>query len=332
MQKVLESYFENFFTPFEKQHFLTMGNIPQKNSEVSEWSLAEDRFKQDLNCPGLNNFYLYLAKSASMFIDDLFNNLVDDHTFVVAANEHTTIYKNLTNTKYRLLHYNTIQNFDIESIIDSYKHSGCNKLFVYITSILEMQIVPMAFYNKLKECLVNIGIEHVIVLDDVHSMFLIPKDYDIFDYVLFTGHALLPGFEAGFLLSKDSKPWGCSDAMILNQYLDSLEILLKKRDKLYLFTTLLQQYYAEELSNTMMFKIPKNTSFSNFYLQINQPNLYNIIERYIPELALYGIHAEENLITIRGPNFVSYDPSYSIEGLVKLKNLLQKCIKLNNRM
>jgi hypothetical protein len=40
------------------------------------------------------------------------------------------------------------------------------------------------------------------MIDDVHGMFLIPRDYSIFDYILYTAHSLIPNYEMGFLISK----------------------------------------------------------------------------------------------------------------------------------
>lgn len=333
MEKLLKSYLENFFTSNEKQAISISCNNQYKNSEASEWLDAENRFKKLLNCGDLNDFYLEIADSCSFFINKLFNKYVDDNTFVIGAIEHSTIQNNLNNSNNRLvLHYDTVQKFDIDTIIKKYKESNCNKILIYITGILEMRILPISFCMKLKQALTEENIEHIMILDDVQSMFLMPKEYNVFDHVLFTCHSLLPNFDSGIMLSKKIESLGYQDAKVLNEYLDALEVFLSKRDKLYLFTFMLQQYYAEEISNSEVFSVPMNTSYTNFYLQLKNTTVCNIISKHMENLNKYGIDLGETILTIRGPNFILQDPEYSIEGLVKLKKILQKCIKLKDRL
>lgn len=329
--KILKHYLESFFTIEEQQQVQITCNTKYKDSEISDWLEAEYNFKSLLPyCNNLNSFYIRMADSCSFFIYKLFKKYTDENTFVIGVCEHPVIQENLKSVKNGLiLHYDTVKYLDIESILNRFKESGCKKIFLYITGILETHILPFTFCTKLKDTLVKQEIEHFMVLDDVQSMFLIPKDYSIFDCVLFTCHSLLPNFDTGILLSKTQEEFGYCDAVILNKYLASLKIILTKLDKLNLFNILLQQYYAEELVYENLFDIPKSCSQTNFYIQIKN-NIHNkLINKYKKDLETYYIILAENTITIKGINFILQDPTKAMEGLAVLKNVLQKCIKLN---
>ena len=333
MEKLIKQYLESFFTIDEKFIVKKAYNISNyKISEVSEWLDAETRFKQLLPYTDLNNFYIEIAESCSFFIKKLFENSITNDTFIISTTEHVTIQQCLSNiTNKFILQYNTIKNFDINTILNQYEQSGCKRIVLYFTGIVETHVLPLEFCYKLKNILIDKGIEHIIILDDVQSMFLIPKDYTIFDYVLFTCHSLLPNFDSGILLSKTYENLGYQDAAVLNEYLYGLKIVLNKLDKLNLFNLLLQQYYAEELANEDLFDIPKNCIQNNFYLQLKTDLSYNILNKYSNELEVYGIRLGGNILMIRGINFIIQDPTKAMEGLNRLKSILQKCIKLKNK-
>lgn len=59
-------------------------------------------------------------------------------------------------------------------------------------------------------------------------MFITPRDYRIFDYVLYTAHSLVTEYDMGILISKEHKfgklalNWG-------EEYLKRLDIVLNKK-------------------------------------------------------------------------------------------------------
>jgi hypothetical protein len=333
-EDLLSKYFESFFDNSDQyfKYIEDFGNI-YKESEVSDWLDEENRFKIFLPYGNLQGFYIELAENCSFFIKKIFDKYVDDNTFVVGSYVHSTINEKLDTTVKRYsLTYNDTKTLDIDKILNKYKESGCKKIFLYGAGILESNIVPQSFYIKLKERLVKENIEHIFVLDDVQSMFIIPRDYSIFNYVLFTCHSLIPNFDSGIMLSKEYEGFGYHDADMLRNFLNSLQIILTKRDKLALFNVLMQQYYAEELASIDFFDLPKNPTLNIFYICIKDEVVKKIILKYEEELKSYGITISGNIITIRENYILKFESKYILEGLKKLKNILQKAIKLKDRM
>lgn len=278
--------------------------------------------------------YLEIEASASMFIEKLFSYYVDSDTFVIACIEHPTIEKCLStiNNKF-IITSETIKNLDVNTIITAYKNSGCKKIFGYLTSTLNYQIIPQTFYTKLKEKLSEIDIPHTLVLDDVQTMFMIPKNYDSFDHVIFSMHALVQGMNKGVLLSKENLSFGHEDLFILKVFTEHLHTILENKDRLLLFNTMLTQYFSEELVYTALFDTPKNTLSYNFYLIVKDNKVKRVLDKYKDELYKYGIEIGDRGVTIRSASTIMhYGAGWVIEGLDKLKSALQKGIQIYNRV
>ena len=276
---------------------------------------------------------LEIEDSASIFIEKLFNHYIDSDTFVIACIEHPTIEKCLAtiNNKF-IVTSNVIKSLDIDTIITAYKKSGCKKIFGYLTSTSDYQIVPQDFYVKLKEKLIEIDTPHILVLDDVQTMFMIPKNYDIFDHVIFSMHTLVQGMNKGVLLSKENTGLGHEDLSILKIFTAYLHIVVDNKDRLFLFNTMLTQYFSKELAYTTIYDIPKNTLPYNFYLLVKDNKVKRVLDRYKDELYKYGIEIGDRGITIRSAcTIMYYGAGWVIEGLDKLKFALQKGIQIYNR-
>lgn len=332
---MLKQYFNSFFdNEAQRIIFNSICSDNYQNNEISEWLSVENRFKKTLPySDGLDSFYIELNKSASIFIKELFFKYVDITTFVIGAAEHTTIRSCMDNIQNKLyLDWNIIKKYDIDTIINQFKQSNCKKIFIYGTGILNSQVVPQSFYIKLKERLSEENIEHVIVLDDVQGMFVVPRDYSIFDNVIFTCHALVPNFDLGILLSKTHEALGYTDAKKLNMFLDLLDLLFKRKDKLLLFNFMLKQYLAEELMETELFYIPEYSTLNVFSVILKNEKMKNILIKYKDSLSEESIiEIEDVSITVRASFMLRFNTEQILEELKKLKEILQKCIKLNNR-
>ena len=331
---MLKQYFDSFFEDeAQKIAFRATCSDTFTNSEVSSWLYAEDRFKKMLPYDNLNSFYVEVNKNASTFIKKIFEKYVDADTFVIGAIEHTTIRSCMDNIQNKLsLNWNVIKKHNIDTIINKFKESNCKKIFVYGMGILNFQVVPQSFYIKLKERLSEENIEHVIVLDDVQGMFIVPRDYSIFDDIIFTCHALIPNFDLGILLSKTHKDLGYADAEKLNKFLDLLDLLFTKKDKLLMFNLMLKQYFAEELGSGL-FNIPEYSTLNIFSITYNNEKIKSILTRYKDSLDNEsGIEIEDLSITVRASFLLRLNTEQILEELKQLKDILQKCIKLNNRL
>ena len=133
LENLLQQYFESFFNNDAEKFLFNIecDNTKYTNSEVSDWLEIENQFKELLHCDSLNNYFLEIAETGSFFIRKLFDKYVDNNTFVVGSEEHSVIRESMNNSQNILkLTYNIVKRFDIDSIIQRYKQSGCNKIFI----------------------------------------------------------------------------------------------------------------------------------------------------------------------------------------------------------
>jgi hypothetical protein len=332
MQNYINKYINDFFTKEEKQLFLINNNELYHSNK--SWGDIENEYKQLTQSSGLQNFHMKTAESASYFIHHIFQKHVDEQTFVVYGFVHSAIKEETDkiSNKYQIKHSDVI-NFDVDKIIYLYKNSGCNKIFIYLPQTIEQKILLQAFCEKLKKTLCNSDIEHIIVLDDVATMFIIPKDYSYFDYVIFTCHSLVPTFDCGLLFYKECVDFGSEDSAKAELYLKPLQVILSKRDKLLLFDQILYQYFAEELHHDL-FYVPEKTSPNIFHIlyKDNQKLSSSIVNKYKDKLASFCINCNESGISICCCHFIKQDAAVMMEGLAQLKSVIQKCIKLKERL
>lgn len=328
MDLFIAKYFENFFTQPEKILFNLHINDHKYTNNIN-WEEAEAEYIKILKNEGMVGFKMVVAKDASYFIHNLFQKHVTDNTFVISTLPHSAVIEELNNIQNKyILTYDDVKTINISKLIQYYKESNCNELFIYLSSLIEQNLLLQSFCYKLKEELTKQNISHTIVLDDVATMFLIPKDYTIFDYVLFTCHSLIPTFDSGILFYKDPVDFGFEDYEIAKAYLIPLTMILTKKDKILLFNFMLHQYFIEELQS-LLFILPEDPAPNMFCIKVKD-NLKRHLIRYAEELSDYNINCSDCNIIIRCNHFISQGTVKALEGLNKLKAVLQKCIKINS--
>ena len=342
MQDTVSIMFQQYFSSYfnsdnERKQFMTELNYEDeynyRNSEEYQWSETEETFKSLLPYGNLKDFHIEIHKNATSFINQIYTKYIDDDTFVVSILEHDSIKNNVKKIENNLLilTYNMTKAFDVDTIIQKYKNSNCTKMFLYVAGIVESNIIPQAYYNKLKDRLIKENIPHHFVLDDVQSMFIVPRDYSIFDKVIFTCHSLIPHYNSGILLTKIDEHMGFKDSKPLDNFLILLKsLVLNKKDKIYIFKFIIEQYLADELSHNDIFYIPDNVSWNMFFLYIKKPNCLNkIIDRYKKDLDKNWINLYNQTFMIKANFILQLTPDEIINGFNKFKELLQKIIKLN---
>ena len=191
---MFQQYFSSYFnSDNERKQFMTELNYEDeynyRNSEEYQWSETEETFKSLLPYGNLKDFHIEIHKNATSFINQIYTKYIDNDTFVVSILEHDSIKNNVKKVE---------NNF--------------TKMFLYVAGIVESNIIPQAYYNKLKDRLIKENIPHHFVLDDVQSMFIVPRDYSIFDKVIFTCHSLIPHYNSGILLTKIDEHMGFKDS------------------------------------------------------------------------------------------------------------------------
>lgn len=334
-QNIFFNYLSSFFNKEEKSLFTTyLNNYDYYNSDLEEWNKSETLFKSLLPFGNLNNFNIEINKNASIFINQLFSKYVDNNTFLLGILEQPTIVDNVNKVQNKfILTADIINSFNINKIIQEYKNSNCNKLFIYAAGIIDAGIVPQEFYNELNKKLIEENIKYTFVLDDVQGMFLVPRDYSIFDYIIFTCHSLIPYYGSGILLSKTKENMGYQDSKILNNFINILQhTFIKHKNNFYIYKFMMEQYFIKEIQYKDLFTIPNNLPWNTFILNIKNEFIKNILNKYKDELFKYNIEIYDKAIIIKSTFLLSLDYNIIIEGLEKLKQILQKCIKLKDRL
>ena len=272
-----------------------------------------------------NSHTITFADSGSEFINNIFNNNVDDDTLIIFSDaEHPSVLNKTKEYSHTLqLHYNDdILGLNFNKIINESKKY--KKVFLYIigTQISNGIITPQIFFTKLKEMFNKHNIEHTFVLDDVHGMFFVPRDYSIFDYILYTCHALINKYDMGILISKD----GLLGEKIYNQgkqYLDMLDVILKRKDKVLMFYNVMMEYFRPLLA-TKDYELIDTNSRHLFSLKTNNllfnEKIHDILTRL--HIRLEGKDNKTNYILFRSARFIK-NPEFLYEGLPLLEEYIK---------
>lgn len=271
------------------------------------------------------NRFIRFGESGTSLINQVFEKEVDDETMVITTRyEHNAVVDCLNKcknvTKLVIEDLNQFNYKKIQDVCKDYK-----KVFVYIigTQLMTGEITPQLFFIGLKELLEKTNKEYKIMIDDVHGMFLTPRDYSIFDYVLYTAHSLVCDYNMGCLISKDGSigikayNWGVD-------YLKRLDIVLSRKDKLFMFKNILAQYFAELLADPRYCLLPGTTQhiFSIettgiYFTKSMTSNLFEYRIKIDPE------NYYHNHIRIRFQEFCRQTPEDILKGIELLYNTLE---------
>lgn len=200
-----------------------------------------------------NTHKILFNKCCSDFIRELFKIYVDDETLVISSDcEHPTVKECLEECKNVLIldQHKDIRRFNLDKVYNAIK--DYKKVFVYIIGVRNDtgEITPQTFMQALKEAIQTK--QHIMVLDAVQGMFLMPCDYSMYDYVLGTGHVIVPSFNMGMAICKKEDNH-LNQKFIYNwslAYLQPLEIILKRLEKLYKFRDICNEYFKEFITDT----------------------------------------------------------------------------------
>ena len=285
--------------------------------------MEKEYFNRMHFCNITNDYHITFSENATNFINLLFDDYVDDETLIISSCcEHSNVDKNLKKYNNKLiLTIDDIFSLKLEPYIGTIKQY--KKVFVYIigTQISTGLITPQSFFEKLKRILTHNDIQNIFVLDDVHGMFLTPRDYSLFDYILYTAHSLIRNYDMGLLVSKDGK-YGYKALNWGNEYLKMLDIILKRMNKMKIFSYVMSNEFYEYISNGK-FEILNFTSPHIFAPKTTQykytQRMYDILNEN--EIRLEGIELENTYIRFRAQHYIK-NPEYLTNGIKTLYNIL----------
>lgn len=188
--------------------------------------------------------HLTVDTCATNIINNLFDKYVDDDTLVITTgSEHHSVRNNLNKCK-NVVNFvcrgEIRQDIDIINTIKPFK-----KVFIYMIalSVGDPHYLNNCIVEQLQNILKENNKQFVTVLDAVQELFLLPRDYSIYDYVVGTSHALIPNYDMGMLFGKEELSYKAGNW--LKDFNDCLEILLRNRDKLYQLNVVMRQHFAK---------------------------------------------------------------------------------------
>jgi len=178
----------------------------------------------------------------------------DDVLVVTSENEHNNVKELVSKCKHVYI-FNEFNETEFEKKVKLYK-----KVFFYHigTQISNGIITSQYIFEKIKEIFIRNNIEHIMVLDDVHGMFIVPRDYSIFDYIVYTCHALVTDFNLGMIICKKESQelGGFRDYNKSIAYKQALDVILSRKEKFYQFKYIMYQYF-EDLFREHVLELPK---------------------------------------------------------------------------
>lgn len=199
----------------------------------------------------LTDYYFSFDTCATNIIKSLFDKYTDEETLILSTySEHPNVNNILDSEKnvnkiIKPLNFKnyyegmfTLSQADLTNLIKRYK-----KVFVYcIGTSCGLGVVNNNYlFKKIKSICKSLNKECILVLDAVQELFLLFRDYSLFDYVIGTAHALIPDYNIGVCLSKTKNEFKFFSN--IEDFYKLLSCLLKRKTYLTNFTTLLQDYY-----------------------------------------------------------------------------------------
>ena len=296
-----------------------LGDIRAKMSSKRDMRL----FPTDMSFEELQNEYrriidfkddchISFAPNATTIITELFKRYVDDDTLVITTkSEHPSVVENLEKCK-------NVLRISKDSVLNNHinlkRHiDGFDKIFVYTIglSMGNDYRTPDFLHPYIRS--ISTGKKVTCVLDAVQEMFLLPRDYSPYDYVIGTAHAIIPNFNMGIVISKD-----VFDEDVQNGYdfLRLLQPMMEKRDVIYLFNYVMNEHFSRYTMTD-----------ENLYHTSNCPYIFTLNDRLgridgIQEII--GERPTDSIVTFRACNdFVNMDKFMNKLKLVENRLLNQ---------
>lgn len=287
----------------------------------------------------LNSHNLYLHESASNFITYLFDKYVTDDTLLITSIvEHDIVEQNIARLNrggvdhVRMHYYNGMKSCNLSQIIQATQNKQYKKAFVYIigTQITTGENTPQEFYIKLRKYLERMGIEVVMVIDDVHGMYLHPRDYGTFDYVICTAHALIRRWDMGIMWSKTKEDYGHHWGNCLKGYTDRLNMILSRVNKLATFSSMVYDALFNDFNIPNVEYVTDSVSHI-FSLKVSVPPRFIYTQDEVKKLSELEVqlgtqdYNKENIfyIRMRASQYITF-PDLLYPAVASVKDILAR--------
>lgn len=321
--------------------------------EPDNWEYFEQQVR--LRIPfgeTLTNHQLYIETSATKLIDSLFDKYMDDDTLLITsvveheAVENNVVKHNRVEKDHVKLHYvNGIKDFNLQQVKEAIMQKHYKRAFVYVigTQITTGEVTPQEFYVKIREYLESKGIEVILTIDDVHGMYLVPRDYTIFDYVISTSHALVRRWDMGILWSKTNEDFGKKYVNWVACYLRCLDIVLDRQDKLAQFSYVMKEEFSKQLAGCTYLQYISDSVPHIFSIRVECPAKLAYTREMWQDMADHEVRIEtknydtDNIfyIRMRGAQYITFpgllpDAVHMVNSLLDRISILKSTLNEDN--
>ena len=279
------------FDKYEKEYYekaLVEHNSLSDMNDL-EYDITNDLLKKHLLYFNYDQYVFKFAKSATDLIKQLFEKYVDDDTLIVTTdNEHPNV-RDILHGYSNVVYAIQKQHYVPFTVNKKYKRIFIYMIGAYCGSghIVKNKEFEFVIANAKAYC-----DEVISVIDAVQELFLYPRDYHLFDYIIGTGHALIEKYNVGFVLSKRNDIGINTKAAYTFAYL--LDILLQRRCYLNEFSNLMSEYFTE----SYYYKCQSRSELNHLFMLESKGNIFDglIQEGEI----LPGVDDQHNGILLRG--------------------------------
>lgn len=318
------------YKPMSEEELKTFLEHRPSNKEIvstADFQNIKQQYINRLPNSGLTTDWDFkVSDCATDFIKYLFATYVDEDTLVITTqNEHNNVREEITKCKNVLfLDSSSDNSIILKPAIVKDKCQCFKKVFVYIigTHITTGIPTPQYIFETLKSILADK--QTTFVLDAVQEMFLYPRNYSMFDYVIGTAHALIKQFDMGMCWSKHQIGFGSYIGNWAQQYLKNLDILLCRKDKMFMFKTVMQDVLYDFLGKVIDTSIVEKSAPYFFSARINSfpasIELYDMLKPLY--VRLEGIGTDNLFLRLRGQQFITH-PDYLKNGLDLLYDYME---------
>ena len=282
-----------------------------------------------------NEYRVGVDTCATNIIHNLFTHYMYDinESIIITTNsEHPSIFAQFNNSEYKgernnvsydIITYNSnapkVYLFDIEDIstLDFISDAIQNtkNIFLYTKGCNSQtgKIYTDNYMDNIKKYIHKISpsVKILHCIDDVQSLFIINRDYNNYDYIISTAHAIIPPYDMGIIIYKDiNNDFGYQILPWLDDYIKKWGTIQEIIQKIYQIRNTIIQEISSIAPKDMI--ISDGDDYNPNIINITIPKKYYIetlkdlkkpfLEKYGIKLEGYGfdmIHCPEMYIRVR---------------------------------
>lgn len=267
---MLDDYNKNLLTADEQQFVLNCFKTYKHDNKTLLSQLEYEQVNNDLlksladiQSKTAEDQVFSFAPCATDIIERLFKQYVDDDTVVLTTKqEHPKVDRILKKQKNVIYVFDdckfNIDVFQLANIVSQYKRA-----FIYVigTTCSIGKRVDQSQLKAIKHVLSQAHVSSIFVLDAVQELFMLQRDYSMFDYVIGTAHAIVPKYDCGMVISRN-EPY-CRDVTgVALQFSKLLKLVLARRQYLSKFSSQLNDRFKVFIDK---FNLISNYSSGHLY-------------------------------------------------------------------